>query len=232
MPPPFTVRSGANPGADAGTWDSTGSITLPGNITVAGTATLATLALAAVQALGTLTVSGTTTVADLVASGTLTTTGVGGTILSRCTADVTKNASTVLSDITGMSAALLANATYIFESWLYYQSNPTADLKLGLTVPAGATGVWSTWGVPLSQAPVVNQERINYIDTGAFTVASNVLVGGDDEFTGSVWITARTTGFITTTTAGTIQWQVAQNTSDVSNTILKANSFVRYTRVA
>lgn len=281
MPPPFTVRSGAFPESNLGSWDSTGSISIPGNLTVAGITTLANFALAALALSGNLTVGGTlgvtgtstlaavnsgahavtgvlsssgatslatgggattvggtlgvtgaTNVAALNVSGTLAATGIGGVLIARCTADTTKNANVTLGDITGMSAALAANATYLIEAWIFYQSNPTADMKLAVTLPSGATGIWGSWGVPFFTAPVVGSERVNYIDTGTLDIVNALTVGGDDEFTGSVWISCRPTGFVTTTSAGTLQFQFAQATSDASNSIIKSGSFCRLTRVA
>lgn len=153
-------------------------------------------------------------------------------ILGRNTSDITVNNTTTQVNVTGLALALDANATYVLDGWIYYETNPTADIKFGVTMPSGATSVMSWRGPPVGTAPVVNQERINYIDSGAFA-PGNYSLGGDDEFTGAVWITAEPKGYITTSsTAGTFQVIVAQNTANASNTRVKANSWIRVFRIA
>lgn len=159
----------------------------------------------------------------------------GAFVVARCTTDVTKNASTTLGDVTGLGLSVAANATYALDGWIYFESNPTADIKFALTLPSGSTGVMGFYGPNLATAPVVNQERINYVDMGVYSATASATygIGGDDEFTGSVWVTAQPRGVITTSsTAGTIQVQFAQNTSNASNTKVKAGSWMRATRLA
>lgn len=100
MPPPFTVRSGANPGADAGSWDSAGNITIPGRLTASnipvGGGTVASVSAGD----GSVTVGGTATnptvrVAD---SPTVSGTVTAGTVAAGTVAgstDVTANGFTV-----------------------------------------------------------------------------------------------------------------------------------------
>lgn len=153
-------------------------------------------------------------------------------VLARATSDITVNNSVTQVNATGLVVAVEANAVYAFDGWIYYETNPTADIKFGVTGPSGYSAVMSWRGPPVSTNPVVNQERINYIDSGAFA-PGNYSLGGDDEFTGSVWITAEPKGVITIgATAGSFQVIFAQNTANASNTKVKAGSWIRIMRLA
>lgn len=147
-------------------------------------------------------------------------------------ADVTKNNSTVLSNATGLSIPLAANATYGLDGWLHWTSNPTADIKFQYTYPAGTTGWWAGIGPAVLPAPLVGQERINYTDFGSVSIAGPLAFAGDDEFTATVYVSAIPRGYIvTSSTSGNLQLQFAQNTANVSNTILRAGSHLRVTRL-
>lgn len=154
---------------------------------------------------------------------------------ARVASDVTVNNTTTLVNATGLSLAVEASAVYALDGWIYYESNPTADIKFAWTGPASATFVVGIYGPPAGTAPVVNQERINYTDQGTFDTLGGGLssAAGDDEFTGSVWPSIRPSGVaVIGATAGTIQLQFAQNTANASNTRIKANSWLRLARIA
>lgn len=148
------------------------------------------------------------------------------------TADVTVNNSTTLVNATGLVIPLSANATYGLDGWLHWTSNPTADIKFKFTLPASTTGFWTGIGPVVNTAPVVGSERKNYVDMGSVDITNALAFAGDDEFTSSVYISAVPRGYIVTgATAGNLQLQFAQNTADVSNTILRAGSQLRLTRL-
>lgn len=86
MTPPFTVRSGAAQEFNLGSWDSTGSVSIPGTLTVAGLTTLAQIALTAASLSGNLTVAGNATV-----GGTLGVTGATATAALTASGAVTAN---------------------------------------------------------------------------------------------------------------------------------------------
>lgn len=128
MPPPFTVRSGANPGQDAGTWDSTGSITIPGNLTVGGLTTLAQFALVSAALSGNLTVAGTLGVTG---TSTLAAVNAGATAVS------------TLGSSGATSLATGGGATTVGGSLGVTGASTLAALTLNgaLTVGTGAIGV-------------------------------------------------------------------------------------------
>jgi hypothetical protein len=147
-------------------------------------------------------------------------------------ADQTVNTSTTLVNATGMAFSLSANATYAIDGWLRWTSNPTADIKFGWSSPASSDGWWSLNGPYVTGSPAVGgRERVNYADTSTVAITSALSAAGDDESTGTIDISARLGGYITTSTAGTLQLQFAQNTSDASDTILGEGSWLRVTRL-
>lgn len=79
MPPPFTVRSGANPGADAGSWDSAGNITIPGRITASNVPANGGTVASVTAGDGTITVAGSAT-NPTVALGTVPQSAITGLV--------------------------------------------------------------------------------------------------------------------------------------------------------
>lgn len=140
-----------------------------------------------------------------------------------CSADTTKNANTTLGDITGMSASLEASSTYIFWGYVAYSTGSTPDIKFAFSVPSGATGHWALHGVSSGSTNPGSLDATHATSFGATTLAA----AGDTE-----GLMVRPTGYIVTTNAGTIQMQFAQNSSDASDTTVKAGSWIAFQKVA
>jgi hypothetical protein len=125
---------------------------------------------------------------------------------ARTTAATTFTSSTTYADITGLLLPVATNSVYKLDGWLRITgANATHDLKLQIVLPAGATIAWSAIGgnTAISAQPTT-------VDLG-ITTATNL--GARGTFAGSTSILL--TGFITTgATAGSVQLQGAQNTSD------------------
>lgn len=121
-----------------------------------------------------------------------------------------KNASTTLSDLSGFSVSVAASATYRFHLFLRYNSATAADLKLGWTFPSGLTMAYGidhiTAGGTVWQWDNFNQTS-NPTFEGAGTGTTRVAF-----FAGVI---------VVSSTAGTLQLQYAQSTSDASNTVIK-----------
>lgn len=157
--------------------------------------------------------------------------GTAGAGLVECTADVTANNTTTFSDTT-LTTTVAANARYGFDCWCMWTSNPTADIKFGWTVPGGTTGWWAAMGPVRGTAPVTGSERQNHTDFGVLTIGSSLTLAGDDESPTTIRICANLRGHFTTTTDGTFRLKMAQGTSDVSDTILRAGSWLNVFRLA
>lgn len=143
----------------------------------------------------------------------------------------TVNNSTTLVNATGPTFTLEADSTYAIDGLLRYTSNPTADIKFGWTLPSGGAGWWSLLGPVTGTAPVGGAERQNYTDFSNVSLTTALACAGDDTSTGVIDLCAVPRGYITTTTAGTLQLQFAQNTANASNTILGVGSWLRVSRI-
>jgi hypothetical protein len=83
--------------------------------------------------------------------------------------------------------------------------------------------VLTAWGAPTSATSTTTT-----LVLGASANQNNPLGGAG----AGVLMSARPTGYCTTGAAGTISWTFALNVVAAGNTIIKAGSYVRYTRVA
>lgn len=154
-------------------------------------------------------------------------------LTARLPSDISRTSNTTLTDASGLAVPLLANSTYAIDGWVFYQANPTGDFKGGWSFPSGASGWWTMVGPVSTTAPVAGSERKNYTDFSVVSLATTLTVAGDDEFTGSVHICAVPRGLVTTGgTAGDLQFRFAQGSSTGTATIIKANSWIRVSRLA
>jgi len=144
-------------------------------------------------------------------------TGVGATYYTASTAAFTKNANTTLSDVTGLAFPVSANEVTAFRFVLKGVSTTTADWKFALTGPASPTAVWygamSSMDVPTTAAVAAFGSAVA---AGGATVEDTLIVHG-----------LLRNG----ANAGTVQLQAAQQTSDATNTIIRAESYVLAERV-
>jgi len=164
-------------------------------------------------------VSGTITATNfIIASGSRSVSGELDTLaaqqlLAIRTADgTTINSNTTLANDGVLAFALLANSTYRFQLDLLYTTPTAADIKIGWTGPAGFTMRWGGMGFNTSEV---------WTAFGGLTESTQPAFGGS----GSTDLYARLVGEVTTTgNAGTLNLQVAQQTSNAGNTIVRAGS--------
>ncbi len=136
-----------------------------------------------------------------------------------------KNASTTVSDVTGMVVALNASTTYVVEAMIIYQSTTTADIKIGWTIPTSATGTWALFGPSLTAS--TTDTTLRFGTPGAWT--STDTAGG----IGATSMVAHVQGVIAVAgNAGNLQLQMAQASSDATDTTLRANSFLTARKVS
>lgn len=143
-------------------------------------------------------------------------------IIARKTADELIASSTTLQNDDNLAWAVTASAVYLMELRVQYKADAAGDLKWGFTFPSGLTMLYGYWGV--------------YDSASAFTsngqkIQTDVpVVGGVGASTG---IMLAMSGIVTVAaTAGTLQFQWAQNTSNVNSTTVCAGSYGTLTRVA
>lgn len=138
-------------------------------------------------------------------------------IYAKQTSDLTKNSNTTLSDLTGLAFAVGASETWAFEFVMKGQSNATADFKFTLTGPSAPTAVW--FGVMVAA---------DLPTTAAVTAFSSTVSAGGSNTEELIIIR----GLLRNgSNAGTVQAQMAQNTSDAGTTVIRAESYVLAWRV-
>ncbi len=137
--------------------------------------------------------------------------------------DQTRNNSVTLLSSTDLVLPVAANSNYIFESQLICDSNTTADIKYSFLIPAGASLRVSAWtGGALDTA----------LQTGIYHDAFDGTQFSSEGAGSGTMMTCRPGGRLAVAgTAGSLTVQFAQNTANVSNTLLKAGSWIRLSRV-
>ena len=131
--------------------------------------------------------------------------------------------STALQNDDDFAFTVAASASYVLDAYLMINGAPTGtgDFKLDFTVPTSATMKYTSFGVTTSSA-------IQYEDTvNANSTARPVGTNGATDMG-----VALRAFVITSSTAGTVQMRWAQNTSSGTATIVRANSWMRLTRIA
>lgn len=136
----------------------------------------------------------------------------------RSTANFTKNNNVTLGDVTGLKGFIGASEVWAFTAFLQLTTVAAADIKMAFTLPAGATATGNysyQTGAGVLNARVSDWTASQSMATaaaGVGAVLSGVVVNG--------------------TTAGSAQLQAAQDTLDVSDTIIYAQSFIVWRRLA
>lgn len=129
---------------------------------------------------------------------------------------------TVLVNDPLQAVALDAGATYKFQAVQFYDSSAVADIKFAFTVPAFTAFRWG--GIGAGVAGTTD------IQVGTATTSGGVLAFGGNGV--GTTVTAILEGFITTSAAGNLQLQFAQNAADPTNTVLRNGSYVRAWRMS
>lgn len=135
-------------------------------------------------------------------------------------ADETISNSATAQNDDHLFGAVEAGAIYEVDLFLLYNSTTTADLKVGFTAPTGSTLVWHALGNQVGGSS--SSSASIRIDAGA--LFDTRALGG----TGAANLVAHLTGLlIVGATAGTFRFQWAQQTAEVSDTKVLANSFLK-----
>lgn len=138
-------------------------------------------------------------------------------------ADINVNNSTVLVSVPTLSVPLpTGNSHYALDAFIRYASNTTADYKCTLIGPAGSTIVFS--------GPALDTAAGSATGSAFFgeTIAPATLgVGG----TGATGILPLRASIGLGATTGSLTFQFAQNTANVSNTSTQTFSWMRVTAI-
>lgn len=121
--------------------------------------------------------------------------------------------------------AVDSGATYQWDATIFYDSSAVADIRFAFTTPTFSAMRWSIVGLATTAAGNEGDMRVASVAvSGTSTQVGGIGVG--------TIITARIEGYITTTAAGNIQLQFAQQNLDATNTTLRNGSYLRTWRVA
>lgn len=129
----------------------------------------------------------------------------------------------------GLSLELLPG-TYALEGFIIWSSPPAADMVFRWNLPVNAIGVFTMAAPRYNTTPVAGSERINHIDFGSITATGLLGIAGDDEFT-TVYTGGALRGFVTVEWPGDVRIRFAQFTPVAADTILRAGSWIRATRM-
>lgn len=135
-------------------------------------------------------------------------------------ADETIISNGTLQNDDALAIALVANAQYDFELRANYNSGTTPDFVFGWTFPSGMTMFADLFAVINAGTGLHTLTQILQ------TAQPNLEGSGADR---SLHIFGK---LITSTTAGTLQWQWAQLLSTASNTIVRAGSYLTARRTS
>lgn len=139
---------------------------------------------------------------------------------------LTRTATTVTADDPDLQFALEANAIYFVEFFVHYQA-PSAELiKTTWNAPADAVGLRSAWG-PASSVVATDPSGDGRWGIHAFT--TTCVYGTRNSASQTMLIE---TGQVETTSAGTVAFQWAQNTSGLTGVQVCSGSYGRAKRLA
>lgn len=135
-------------------------------------------------------------------------------------ADQTVNNSTVLVDDNELQFWAGANDAFLIKLLPYFSSSTVADIKIGVSVPAGGTARFLRIQKYVDATPSIDgadtTDQMKMNGAGAGVPRQEGLSQGI---------------FINGATAGYFKIQFAQNVAEVSDTIMKANSILEYLRI-
>ena len=131
------------------------------------------------------------------------------------------NNSTTLTNDNDLLAAFSTTATYEFRLHLIYRSSTTADLKIAFTFTNVSSCSLTVMGVDTALAFLQNS-------SSGYASGTAVALGGNGIGTN---VGAFVVGNLTTTGAGTLQLQFAQNTAVVENDGVQSGSHLILSRL-
>lgn len=136
------------------------------------------------------------------------------------------NTNTVLQNDDVLFAPLPTAGIFGFALDIFYDGPDAGDIKFAFTAPAGATGIYAAHAISTAGAAAVGTGQF-----GGTTTFPNTLICGTTG-TGTPLL-AIIKGEITMGgTAGNLQLQWAQNTSDATNTTVRARSRMEVWRIS
>jgi len=178
---------------------------------------IATITSATITTLTTTTVNASGTVTF----GTLGTTGIGGKQSGVTGTALTKNADAAYANVVGLSATLVAGATYRFRA------------VLPSTVASGTGGIKYAFKYTTATLTSIEATAKGYTASAVAVQHTTTTTDQADLFTqAAVVLLTEIEGTLVVNAAGTLNIQMAQNTSNASNTVALVGGTLEFTRIA
>jgi hypothetical protein len=151
--------------------------------------------------------------------------GAANVIAKHKTADETVTSSTAMQNDDALNFDIGANETWAFIMQIRVTASSSGGFKWAFTLPAGATGVLDKYS--------------NISATGSNSVSANITTGGGDSSSLSASGTNAWQSYqpmfgyvVNSSTAGTVQFQWAQNTSNGVGTVVKQGAIIVAWRIS
>ncbi|HWN00917.1 MAG TPA: hypothetical protein VNO54_28030 [Streptosporangiaceae bacterium] len=165
----------------------------------------------------------------------------GQEVVARKTADTSRAATTTTTADPHLQFEVEANAVYVLDGWIKYDSPTAADINVDWTAPSGALGEWTAIGV--GSSPVIGSTSTPTLQTDTQDARGYMLrvetndVAAARSFgglgTGNTPITLHIKGTLRVgSTGGTYSLDWAQFTSNATATTIYSDSWLRLQRVA
>lgn len=143
------------------------------------------------------------------------------------TANEDRSATTTLADDTELTTTLEASAVYHVTFYLHYAALDAAKIKTAWTVPSGASGLRSATGAGSASTDATAATTSRF---GVHAFTTTVTYGTRSSATNQC--VAIEEGVVTTTSAGTLAIQWAQDASNATATRVGAGSSLHVRRIA
>lgn len=134
--------------------------------------------------------------------------------------------STTMQNDDELFVPVVASSVYLAELFLLYDAAAAGDIKIGWTAPSGASLAWTVVGATTAET---TNTSVSTLNMQTRTTSETASLGGSS----STGIGATAYGRLTvSTTAGNLQFQWAQDTSNGTATNVRAGSVLKLTRLA
>lgn len=135
--------------------------------------------------------------------------------------DQSVTSSTTQTNITDLTVPVAASTNYAIRAVIFYSGSTTGDINLGWTVPTGSSFKVTPDGFASGATGNTNSIYRGVLTTSAFGALAAQGAG-----VGSA-LTAHLEGILAVnTTAGNLQLQYAQGTSDATSTVIYSGSYL------
>lgn len=171
-------------------------------------------------------ISGTTNGQVLqILSSVLGFSNIGMPLIARQSGDQTWTTDAALANLTGLSFSIAANEVWVFLAIVMFDAGTTGDIQVTHTEPSGCTH--RRFGFGLDTSVTTNAGTVAFIQgTGSTGQSFGGAGAGTGIFLGyGAWV-------VNSSTAGTVQMQAAQGTSNGTTTTVRKESFLVAFRVS